>query len=113
MNFVARDTATGSKAVKQMATRYTGSLKLSITLDSTDTYSVTLSGLAGTNYFGRLRGLGLSPHMASKVALDSAEAYDAIAKAAVTFAGAEKGADVYAHADCDDGGGAIIRRKKR
>jgi hypothetical protein len=93
-----------------MATRYSGSLKLSITLDTTDTYSVTLSG---DGYRCRLRGIGLAPATAARVALDSAEAYDAIARAAISFAAHEDGTDaIYGHTDCDDAGEPTVRRRK-
>lgn len=98
------------KQYPHVATRYSGALTISITLDPSDTYSVTLTG---EGYSQRLRGIGIAPALAARCALDSAEAYDAVAQAAVSFAAHEDGTDaVYSHALCDDSGEAIIRRRK-
>jgi hypothetical protein len=92
-----------------MATRYCGTLKLSIRLQADDSYNVRITELNDDARFAPCNGVRLSPHMQARVASDSAAAYDAIARAAVSFAGNEDDAIYnFVEADCVD---AVIRRR--
>lgn len=94
-----------------MATRYTGTLKLSIRYsDQAGAYSVAITELGDNARFDALRGIRLSPAMQARTAAVSAEAYDAVARAAMSFAGANDEM-VYAYAELDgETGEATVRR---
>jgi len=92
-----------------MATRYCGTLKLTIRLQADDSYNVRITELNDDARFAPCNGVRLSPHMQASVAGDSVAAYDAIARAAVSFAGNEDDAIYnFVEADCVD---AVIRRR--
>ena len=54
-------------------------------------------------------GIGLSPHLARRLAVDSAEAFDHIARAALGFAGYEDDR-IFCYAEGDDN--YVIRRER-
>lgn len=57
-------------------------------------------------------GLRLSPHMRSRIAADSSQAYDEAARAAISF-GADEHEEIYAHADTDERGEVRLSRRTR
>lgn len=94
-----------------MATRYSGTLRITIALKSDDSYSVRISELNDDARFAPLHGIGIAPALANRVALDSSEAYDAAAVAALGFASYEDEA-VYRYAEYAPKGAFLVRRKR-
>lgn len=93
-----------------MATRYCGTLKLSIRLQSDDSYNVRITEMNDDARFAPCNGVRLSPHMQARVASDSREAYDAIARAAISFAGNDDDAIYnFAFTDPDSGEAVVLR----
>ena len=93
-----------------MATRFCGSLRLSIRYsDATETYSVRVH--EGKTLLASLTGIGMAPVFADRLSVDCPEAFDRIAECAVSFAGHEN-EDIYAYADTTDNGMNLIRRKE-
>lgn len=80
------------------ATRYCGTLEIIITLNVDDSYNVVLVETYDDARFETLEGIRLSPYMANRVAADSAVAFDAVARAALSFAGNEDD-DVYRYVE--------------
>jgi len=78
-----------------MATRYSGSLCIRLTVNDWGEYSGLASGPEGLRF--PIRGLRLSPELWRRLASDSPEAYDHAALAALGFWSAEEEL-VYAHA---------------
>lgn len=96
------------------ATRYSGALTIYLRLHFDDTYEARLRGPVSKD--GRftcdLTGLRVTPAMAEKHALDAAECFDAIARAAISFAAYETGGDeIYSLAELDEDLSANIRRE--
>lgn len=73
---------------------------LRIELRTDDSYSVRIHESAGDMPRAVLHGLGLAPADARRIALDSPEAYDLIARSALAFASAD-GHAIYAFADAN------------
>jgi hypothetical protein len=94
-----------------MATRYCGTLKLTITLRPNETYSVRLEEENDDGRFATLHGLRLSPFHAGKYASDCRTAYDLAARAAINFA-AHADDGVYQFAEVDPGGEPVIVRSR-
>ena len=95
-----------------MATRYSGSLKINVIYhDKHGAYRASISR-KGKNLWGGW----VNPAHASRLAVDSPEAYDAIARSALSFAESD-GAGVGDYADVAHGGGPefwhVRRSEKR
>lgn len=96
-----------------MATRYTGTLKLTIRYnDRTSSYTVRIQELNDEARFKTLSGIRLSPHDQQFTACDSPRAYDLIARAAISF-GANEDEMLYAFATTDMNGEVMIGRTQR
>lgn len=86
--------------IARMATRYSGSLKINVVYhDRHGAYRASISR-KGKNLWGGW----VNPAHASRLAVDSPEAYDAIARSALSFAESD-GAGVGDYADVAHGGG--------
>jgi hypothetical protein len=95
-----------------MATRYTGDLKISIKLLSDSvTYNVTLETTDRTVKFVPVKGISLSPYAQARIAADSKEAFDEVARVAVSFAAADFGDEVLNWTRMDDEGEVVIQRR--
>lgn len=90
-----------------MATRYSGTLKINVLYnDRQDAYRASISRKGKSLWSG---WIGRAP--ASRLAVDSPEAYDAAARAALAFAD-DDGADVSDYADFTDSGYNVRRTEK-
>ncbi len=70
-----------------MATRYSGTLVLSIRyVDADASYTVRIREVNDDARFETLKGIRLAPFHASRLAVDSPKAYDLVAEAALGFA---------------------------
>jgi hypothetical protein len=88
--------------------RRSGDVKVNIRYrDAQDDYAGTVTWPGGSWRFAELR---TSPHWQRTHAVDSAETYDEAARAALSF-GANENEDIYAHADTDDRGEFVVRRR--
>lgn len=95
-----------------MAKRYCGTLELTVKyIDASDTYNVAFRELNADAMFVPCHGIGLSPFDAGRLARDSKEAYDRVARAAVGFASYDDEM-IHAFAVTDECGEAVIRRRK-
>jgi hypothetical protein len=92
--------------------RYCGTLELSITLKSDDSYSVRIRELNDDARFARLTDLHLSPATLLRLASDSSEAFDAVADAALGFASYSDDA-IFSYADVRGDDRFVIRRRQR
>lgn len=98
-----------------MAKRYCGALRLDIAyVDASDSYTVRIGSHEHASpkvSFPTLEEVRLSPFVAARTARDNPRAFDAIAKAAISFAANDDEA-VYVYAETDeDTGDAVISRK--
>jgi len=88
------------------ATRYSGQAKISIRYhDNGECYSATVTSPDGKK---ALKGIRLSPFDRSRISADGAEAFDKVARAAISFAEHE---GLEAYADVKDNGEAEITRR--
>lgn len=92
-----------------MATRYSGTLRMRITyVDAAEAYKVTITERCGRlDSPIALRGLRLPA--AYRGAVDSADAYDRVARAALGFASADHEAVLAYAAEASDGGFYVQR----
>jgi hypothetical protein len=90
------------------AVRYSGDAKVRIRYrDAEDDYAGTITWPGGSWHFAELRA---SPHWQRTHSADSAETYDELARAALSF-GANENEDIYGYADTDDRGEFVVRRR--
>ena len=91
-----------------MATRYSGSLKINVIYhDKHGAYRASISRKGKNLWSG-----WVNPAYASRLAVDSSEAYDAIARSALSFADSDN-ADVSSYADHTGSGYHTRRSEKR
>jgi hypothetical protein len=88
--------------------RRSGDVRVNIKFrDAEDDYAGTVTWPGGR---WRFDGLRLSPFMRSRIAADSSQAYDEAARAAISF-GADANEEILGHADFDDRGEVVVRRR--
>lgn len=94
--------------MQENPTRRSGDVKVKINYrDAEDDYAGVVTWPGGSWRFEELRA---SPHWQSTHAVDSAETYDEVSRAALSF-GADENEDIYAHADTDERGDFVVRRR--
>jgi hypothetical protein len=95
-----------------MATRYSGDLKITIKLQSDSiTYNVTLESQDHSVKFVPVKGIKLSQYAQSRIAADSKEAFDEIARVAISFAADDFGDEVLNWTRMSDEGEILIQRR--
>lgn len=95
-----------------MAKRYTGDLNISIKLQSDSvTYNVTIKPRGGDMKLESVRGIQLSPYAQARIAADSKEAFDEVARVAVSFAVDQIGDEILNWARLSDSGEVLIQRR--
>lgn len=101
-----------------MAKRYSGEISMLVTLRSDDSYSVSFAKTWAGVRENRLacppiHGVRLAPVDAQRLALDSAEAYDKIACAAISFADHEHGCELFALCETNESGEVLVSRSRQ
>jgi hypothetical protein len=94
-----------------MAKRYSGTLELSISLGDDDAYDVRVYDYTTGTRFLSLTGLRLAPATRSRFAVDSALAYDEVARAALGWMSDFDDRVHYLAASGSDG--YVVRRRLR
>jgi hypothetical protein len=88
--------------------RRSGDVKVNVRYrDAEDDYAGTVSWPGGSWRFEQLRP---SPFWQQTHAADSSETYDEVSRAALSF-GADENEEIYAHADTDERGEFVVRRR--
>lgn len=89
-------------------TRRSGDVRVNIRYrDREDDYAGTVKWPGGSWRFDQLR---LSPYLRERIAVDSSQAYDEAARAAISF-GADEHEDIYGYANTDDRGEVLVSRR--
>lgn len=89
-------------------TRHSGDVKVKINYrDAEDDYAGVVTWPGGSWRFEELRA---SPHWQRTHAVDSAETYDEVSRAALSF-GADENEDIYTYADMKESGEFVVRRR--
>jgi len=91
--------------------RYCGELKLNINL-AEDSIHYSVNICRNGERIARVAGLRRSPHDESTMSADCPEAYDRVARAALSFGSFEHGDNVSSFAELDDEADWIVRRHK-